>query len=190
MTMNGSDDQITIRKVIETTDNSTVPRVMGDIINHLLNRPAIEKYVCELMSSLSKDEADLIKYALETAKFIIHESFQFFERRKREYDAALRWKRVFGFLSPESLSERASDLAFKDMARMAEYFSGLQQRMIASTIDMRRQLTGSYGENIRLMIGKANGKLLDVPKADLTKLEKGCEILINRMAEYDGGNGR
>lgn len=190
MTMNGSDDQITIKKVIEKTDNSTIPLILGDIVKQLLGRPAIEKYVCDLMQSLSKDEADLIKYALETAKFIIHESFQFFERRKQEYDIALRWKRVFGFASPESLSSKASDLAFKDMTRVAEYFSGLQQRMIAGTIEMRRELTSSYGDKIRMMIAHGNGKLLDMPKEDLARIEKGAKILLDRLMEYEGGDGR
>lgn len=187
---NGNDEQITIRKIKELVDHSEVPRVLGRIITTLLERPGNEQFICDLMKSLSRDEAELIKFSLETAKFIIGESFRFFEKRKEEYEVSLRWKRVFGFTSPARLSTESSDLAFRDMARVADYFSGLQQRMVGNVIDMRKRLTVSYEENICRLIEKGDGRLLGMPKEDVVKLENSCENLLNRIIEFEKRNAK
>jgi len=182
---NNSDDHIIIRKITESVDNSEMQRILGEIISKLLERPDKEQFVCKLIETLSRDEADLIKNALETSKFIVHESYQLYERSKKEHENSLRWKRVFGFASPSKLSAEASDLAFREMKKMANYFSSFQKKMVGNVTEMRKQLTGSYSENIGRLIENGSGKLLDARNRKIVRLEGGNGGIIIEPDEFE-----
>jgi hypothetical protein len=183
--INGNDEEIIIKKITESTDHSELYRVLGQIVQKLVDRPDREQFICSLMESLSAHEAELIRFALETSRFVAHESFPFFERRKEEYEKSLRWKRVFGFMSPAKLTSKASNLAFGDMKKMGDYFSRFQGAIVKNVIEMRKNLTISYRENIRKLIDSENGRLLDIPSKDVVMLQEKCENLLNNMEEFE-----
>jgi|GEM_PF-3218021 len=183
--MNGNDEEIIIKKITESTDHSELYRVLGQIVQKLVDRPNMEQFICGLMESLSAHEAELIRFALETSRFAAHESFPFFERRKEEYEKSLRWKRVFGFLSPAKLTSKAGNLAFGDLKKMGDHFSRFQGAIVRNVIEMRKNLTISYRENIMKLIESEKVRMLEIPGKDMAKLGERCESLLNNMEEFE-----
>jgi hypothetical protein len=71
------------------------------------------------------------------------------------------------------------------MKRVTDYLYGIQQKMVVTMMETRKQLARAYEENVSQLIGGSRRNTPLLPDIDLSGLESKFESLLERIEDME-----